>query len=171
MKRGIFLFLLILASSFFAKAQNDQLKAFYTYNFIRHIGWPEGMMKGNFVICVVNGPQIAQHLKDQINGRKFGFQDFEIKEYARLEDVGKCQVLILGSDINQKHIQSPLMDKLTTSGTLVITNYDGGTPSSSIINFVTKENALYFELYSKNANRAGLKFSSRLEAMSNAIKL
>lgn len=171
MKSSVILFLFILFSSIFAQAQNDQLKAFYTYNFIRHIGWPEGLMKGNFIICIVDGPGIAQHLKHQINGRKFGFQDFVIKESSRIEDVGNCQVLILGSGIKPKHAQSPIIDKLAAAGTLVITNYDGGTPYGSIINFVTRENSLYFELYTKNAARAGLKLSTRLESMSNAIKL
>lgn len=167
----LILCLALTLSTSFSIAQNEQLKAFYTFNIIRYVGWPEGMKKGNFIISVVNDKEVAQHLRAQTAGRKFGFQEIEVREYSRIEDAEHCQVLYLGSGVNTKSISSVLLDKFIASGTLVITDSNGAAPYGSSVNFVTRDNSLFFELHSKNANRAGLQFSSRLAAMSTAINL
>lgn len=172
MPTTFFVMLILFFSGLTAvNAQNNQLKAFYIFNIIRYVGWGEQARNGNFIISVVGNSDIAQHLKSQSNGRNMGGQLVEVREYRSVNEVNGGHVLFLGSDINPSEFNSTILERLQSANTLIITDAEQAAPRGSSINFVTRNGSLHFELNSGNANRAGLRFSSRLMAMSTAINL
>ena len=80
MKKLIILLGIVLMPMF-AEAQVAKFKAMFTLNFIRYIGWPETAKQGDFVVGVVRDKELADWLRDQSAGKKFGFQDVVIKEF------------------------------------------------------------------------------------------
>jgi hypothetical protein len=50
--------------------------------------------------------------------------------------------------------------------TLIITEKNGGLDEGAAINFIILEDKMRFELKPENANKYGIKFSSKLQEMS-----
>jgi len=171
MKKIYFLLLLLALPMFTAVAQEAKFKAVFTLNFIRHIGWTEQSMQGDFVIAVVRNKDVANWLRDQSAGKKFGFQDIVIKEYRNIEEVEKSQVIFVSSSVNIRSSSDILIEKARSNNSLIISEAAGATAYGSAINFVVKDGILMFELHKGNAAWMGLQFSSRLEGMKAAIIL
>jgi hypothetical protein len=172
MKRNVFFILLLLlvfsTSSF---SQDANLKAFYTINMIRYVGWNDLALEGDFVIAVVGNAEVAQQLKAFSDGKRFGHQNYVIKEFDQLEVVEKSQVLYIGKNVRMPTGQNYLQKKAKETGSLIITESEGMTSKGAAVNFVLRNEGLQFELNEANAAHAKLQFSSRLASMAAAIIL
>ncbi len=73
--RKIILLTFLLTFPLLINAQEIKHKSACTLNFIRYIGWSEEQTKGDFIIGVVGKKDLADMLKEQSTGRKFGYQD------------------------------------------------------------------------------------------------
>lgn len=172
MKRIVAL-IAILCVSMIAQAQSAQVtkaKALLTLNFIRYIGWTDEARQGDFVIGVLKDKDMANQLRTQSAGKKFGFQDVVVKEYKNVEELEDCQVVYCSSSISFSRSSQAIMNKVG-KGTLLISEQEGATNSGSMINFVIRDDKLKFELSKKNASYAGIQFSTKLEQMTAAINL
>lgn len=165
----IFLFFLIIIPKL-GFGQVEKYKSVFTLNFIRYIGWPDNAKKGDFVIGVLKEPKIAELLKKQSVGKKFGYQNVVIKEFRSVDEVIDCQVLYVSSSINFSRQSDNILAKLG-KGSLLITETEGATKKGAVINFVIRENNLKFELHNANAQNLGLSISSKLSNMAAAIKM
>jgi hypothetical protein len=161
--------MLILASDTFA--QEAKFKATFTLNFIRYIGWPEDATKGDFVIGVLRNKEIADHMREQSAGKKFGFQDVVIKEFKNVEEISKCQVIYVSSMVNISKNAATIIQKAGGKNVLLITETEGAASHGAAINFVIRDEKLKFELSKSNASKYGLQLSSKLESMASAINL
>jgi hypothetical protein len=162
--------LVILFASQSASAQEAKFKATFTLNFIRYIGFPEEATKGDFVIGVLRSKEIADHLREQSAGKKFGFQDVVIKEFKTAEEISGCQVVFVSSFANFSKNASTIQQRAGKNA-LIVTEAEGATSNGAIINFVVRDEKLKFEIHKANATKAGLQISSKLEGMASAINL
>lgn len=171
MRKIYFMMLLVMLPLLKLTAQEAKYKAVFTLNFIRYIGWPDTSLQGDFVIGVVRNSEVASWLKDQSNGKKFGFQDIVVKEFRNIEDVSDCQVIFVSSSTNIRSGADLLLDKARQKNSLIISESEGATNHGAAINFVVRDGQLKFELHKGNASRVKLQLSSRLEGMAAAIVL
>lgn len=171
MKKAILIISLVLSLfAIEAHAQEAKYKATFTLNFIRYIGWPESSTQGDFVIGVLRSKEIADHLKEQSAGKKFGFQDVVIKEFKTIEEITKCQVIFVATSANFAKNAATITEKAGRN-TLIVTESEGATSNGAIINFVIRDDKLKFEISKANAARSSLQISSKLETMASAINL
>ena len=171
MKKSILIITFVVSLfSFGAQAQEAKYKATFTLNFIRYIGWPEGSSQGDFVIGVLRSKEIADNLKTQSAGKKFGFQDVVIKEFKTIEEISNCQVIFVSSSANFAK-NSAVITERSGKSCLIVTEAEGATKNGAIINFVIRDDKLKFEISKANAARASLQISSKLETMASAISL
>jgi len=171
MKRLVVIILLLLLPKVYMVAEEAKFKAVFTLNFIRHIGWPEQSLQGDFVIGVVRDREIADWLREQSAGKKFGFQNIVVREFATVEEIQGAQVIYVASAVNIRANSALLIDKARQTNSLIISEVEGATNHGAAINFVVRDGVLRFELHRANASRTGLIFSSRLESMTAAIIL
>jgi len=165
--------LIVLAIMFLpllAGAQVTKAKAMLTLNFIRYIGWTDEARQGDFVIGVIRDKDLANHLRAQSAGKKFGFQEVVVKEFKNVDEVVDCQVIYCSSSVSFSRSANTILSKVG-KGSLIITEQEGATNNGSMINFVVRDEKLKFELCKKNAAYAGIQFSSKLEQMTAAINL
>src|SRR5690554_1294204 len=87
MKKIYVLLLLLMLPMATMVAQEAKFKAVFTLNFIRYIGWPDQSLQGDFVIGVVRNREVADWIRDQSAGKKFGFQDIVVREYRSIEEI------------------------------------------------------------------------------------
>lgn len=164
--------LLFVVSSLVTKGQDAVIakyKAMFTLNFVRYVGWPEAAKQGDFVIGVVRDGAITEQLQTQTVGKKFGYQNVVVKEFNKVEDITDCQVLYFSNSYNYAKNASVVKQKLGGKNSLIITEREGAIKSGSMINFVVRDSKLKFELSNLNAQSFGIKLSSSLASLSNAI--
>ncbi len=172
MKKTILLyFLFFIAFSTTSFSQDENLKAFYTINLIRYVGWNSHSLEGDFIIAVVGNSEVADQLRAYSDGKRFGHQNYLIKEYDELEKIKTCQVMYIGKNIKISGGQKYLLEKARAVGSLIITESEGMTNNGAAVNFVLRNEGLQFELNETNAGYANLQFSSRLASMAAAIVL
>lgn len=171
MRKIYIMMLLVMLPLLKLTAQEAKYKAVFTLNFIRYIGWPDTSLQGDFVIGVVRNSEVASWLKDQSDGKKFGFQNIVVKEFRNIEDLTDCQVIYVSSSINIRSGSNLLLDKAMQKNSLIISESEGATNHGAAINFVVRDGLLKFELHKGNASRVKLQLSSRLEGMAAAIVL
>jgi len=173
MKKFLLLTAISLCSivNFAQNATITKYKSAFMINFIRYVGWPVEAKEGDFIIGVLKNKAIAQHLKSQTTGKKFGFQNIIIKEFSNVDEVTNCQIIYVSNIVNFAKKYSEIVTKLNNKNTLIITDQNGTTRDGAMINFVVVDNKLKFEVSSANAEKFGLKLSSSLVSMNNAIKL
>lgn len=170
MKRVFFIFLLFTSLLTYGQtAEVAKYKSMFTLNFIRYIGWPEASKQGDFVIGVVKDNIIAENLKTQTAGKKFGYQTIVIKEFKSVDEITDCQLLYFSNSVNFSRNAELVMEKLKGKNSLVITETEGAIKNGSMINFVVRDDKLKFEISNTNAEAFGIKFSSSLTSLSNAI--
>jgi len=169
MNKLFFIVLMVFFTSAYAQeADVAKYKAMFTLNFIRYIGWPEDAKQGDFVIGVLKENQVLSNLQSQTVGKKFGFQNIVVKEFKSVEEVTDCQILFFSNNQNFSKNSAAVIAKLKNNS-LVITETEGAINEGSMINFVVRDEKLKFELSAANAEKFGLKFSSSLTSLSNAI--
>lgn len=169
MKRTL-LILGLIAISLVGNAQELKYKSAFTLNFIRYIGWSDEQTKGDFVIGVVGKPDLVMALKEQSAGRKFGYQDIVIKQFASVDKIIPCQVIYIGKASNYDKFNEKIIKNCGGKNFLLITESPNSIEYGSIINFVLDNDVIKFEISESNANKLGVTYNSKLSSMSSAIK-
>jgi len=167
----LFLFALSLGVLKAQEVDLNKYKSSFTLNFIRYVGWPDAAKEGDFIIGVLKNSAIANQLKAQTVGKKNGFQNIVIKEFKSVEEVTYCQLLYIDGNVNYGKNAEIIAAKLNNKHSLIITDSNGAIAKGSMINFVIVDNQLKFEISGTNAEKFGLKMSSTLFALNNAIKV
>ncbi|NJK98315.1 MAG: YfiR family protein [Bacteroidales bacterium] len=159
---GILTYQISSAQTGIAKAQ-----AMFIYNFSRLIEWPENYKTGTFVIGVIGSPELAAELTSYTTGKKVGLQDIVIKQYKDHFEIDRCQILFI-SFAKSKSL-SDAAAFLQNKSTLLISEKTGSIEAGSAINFSIVGDKLKFEISPANANKYGIKMSSKLNEM--AVKV
>lgn len=168
--KKLLLLLLLSLTAYTANAQLPKAKAMLILSFVRYIGWGEESRSGDFVIGVIKDKELAGFLKQQSEGKKFGFQDVVIKEFNGVDDLSNCQVVFVSQNFNFIKYADKLIDKIGKN-TLVISEIEGATSRGAMINFVVRDDKLKFEIHKHNAQVAGIQIGNKLTQMSSAINL
>ncbi|HOP05426.1 MAG TPA: YfiR family protein [Tenuifilaceae bacterium] len=115
----IFLALLV----FTANAQKEKLQTAFVYQLTRLIEWcPEGKT-GNFVVGVVgNYPTLVSELT-ALQVRKVAEQKIEVKSFASLNEVTKCNILFM-PDAKKDDLRAA-NEKIGNACTLIIGDQQG----------------------------------------------
>jgi hypothetical protein len=145
----------------------DAVKAAYLYRFAGYVEWPEESVAGHpFTIATFNAPGIARQLRRLLPGHPIHGRVAQVREVTRAQDVGDAQVLYVGSG------HSEFLGMLATGAdraVLLVTGDERGLDMGSVLNFVTVDKRVRFEISLTAAERAGLKISSEL--LSVAIRV
>ncbi len=138
-----------------------KFKALYIYNFPKYFEWPSDYRTGNFVIGVLgNNSATMAELNKIVLDKTVGEQIIEIKSFTNVENVSKCQMLLVTNEKND--LLPKLIIKLKGKSTLIISEKEGAIKAGSIINFVIKDSKQKFELSVNNAEKNSLRVSKTL---------
>ncbi len=168
--RKIILLTFLLTFPLLINAQEIKHKSACTLNFIRYIGWSEEQTKGDFIIGVVGKKDLADMLKEQSTGRKFGYQDIVIKEFATADKITPCHVIFVGRSAKFVENKEKVFRNAGGKNFLLVTETNNAIENGSIINFVVDNEILKFEISESNALSLGITYNSKLSSMSSAIK-
>lgn len=173
-----------------AREREYKIKAAFVYNFIKFIDWPEEETpdKDEPITIGVVGSKIFVRAFDpvknkQVKGRRLAIKQFEewdkLKESQKkndsawkekLEAIKKCRVLFICScESGTKEIPVEIIKALKGSGILLVGEVPGFLEKGGVINFVTENKKVRFEVNSTSAKRNKLKIRSQLLKLARRV--
>jgi len=158
---------LLALSSFLGSAMaaepysEDAVKAAYLYRFAGYVEWPErDAAQTPFTIDVLGAPGIASELRRLLPGHPINHQVAQVREITGNRDLGNAQIVYVAA--GHAELLRALTPRQGTPSMLLVTDEEGGLSTGSILNFLTIDRNIRFEVSLTAAQRWGLKISSEL---------
>jgi hypothetical protein len=170
-------FQLGLTATYAADAESNevenQIKATYLFKFATYVEWPAtafSQPNSPFVIGVIGSDELAANLKSliEVDGHLLNSRHIEVVILKPNAPQTNVQILFIG-----KHENGTLKNILNATQklpVLTITESKEGLDDGSIINFVTDDNRVRFEVSVGQAERSGLKISARLLKVAKKVE-
>ncbi|HKX28007.1 MAG TPA: YfiR family protein [Blastocatellia bacterium] len=171
---GVILCLVLMSGSLYSQTQvpNEyQVKAAFIYNFAKFIEWPPGTFSSKempFILGVMGDEFISRTIEQAIQGKTVNGRQLQIKRLELGQELKICQVLYISS-YEQRHLVQ-ILESLRGSSTLTIGEMDRFIQQGGIINLVTEENRVLFEVNLEVAEQAQLKISSKLLVLARTVR-
>lgn len=149
------------------------VKAVFLLNFARFVEWPEKSLPNPdepLVIGVLGdnpfGSLIEQAIRGEIvHGRRMEFRHFP----SLMQDFPSAHVLFVSRSENNK--LPTVIKELKNSPVLIVGEADRFAHRGGMINFLTVDKSVRFEVNPEEAERTGLRLSSKLLNLPKAIRV
>jgi hypothetical protein len=139
----------------------EAVKAAYLYRFAGFVSWPPmAPPDAPFTIAVLGSPGVARELQRLLPGHLLNNRSVLVREVTGARDLGKPQILYVGA--GRADFLTTVIPAAGLPGILLVTDEDGGLSSGGVLNFLTIDRRVRFEVSLTAADRAGLKISSEL---------
>jgi hypothetical protein len=138
----------------------DTVRAAYLYRFAGYVTWAQAApADAPLVIDVMDAPAIARELRRMLPEHAINGRSAQVREISSLQELGKPQILYVAE--GQAHLLRELRPK-DAAAVLLVTAEADGLSCGSVINFVTVDRNVRFEVSLPAAQRGGLKISADL---------
>jgi hypothetical protein len=148
--------------------QHEKLQSLFIYNFAKYIKWPDSYNSGKFVIAVIGDSPIIKSITSMASSKKTrDGSSIEVKTYGSIDEIGDCNILFVSENVigDLSQIDSIMPSKPI----LIVTAVPGMAEQGSVINFVTIDGKVKFELNASKATSRGLVVSSSLTSLAIVI--
>jgi hypothetical protein len=139
----------------------DSVKAAYLYRFSGYVAWPQDAAPdAPFVIDVLGSPGVARELR-RLSPRHFANQRVtQIREVSGTRDLGRAQIVYVAA--GHSNFLRSLTPSPNLAPMLLVSDEEDGLNAGSVVNFLTIDRNVRFEVSLTAADRWGLKISSDL---------
>ena len=148
----------------------NQVKVKYLYNFARFVEWPDEVFpdpRTPITIGVICEDPFGIDLNKTVEGKRINGREFQIKRFDRVEDVEYCHILFIGScSQNERH---RILNQLKAIPILTVGDVDQFAYDGGMINFITENKNIRFEINNEAAKRSGLILSSKILKMARIV--
>jgi hypothetical protein len=153
------------------KPMEYQVKAAYLQNFGRFVEWPpaiRGSTEASFRICVLGDDPFGASLENVFAGEVIGERSVEAHRIARLKDSSSCHILFISASEADQVKQ--ILSSLDRAGVLTVSDIPRFLQSGGMIQFVSRDNRIRFEINLAAVESAGLALSSELLKVALAVR-
>jgi hypothetical protein len=151
------------------EASEYQVKAAFLYNFAKFVEWPAGTgVDAPLVIGVLGKDPFGSQIDRAVEGKTVNGRRLMIKRFSSLEAYEYCHILFVSS--SEKNNLAHIIAAVRNSSVLTVSETERFAHIGGIINFVTIENRIRFEINQAAAERAGLKISSKLLSLARVVR-
>jgi hypothetical protein len=154
-----------------AVALERGVKAAFLYKFAAYVEWPESAFPGSdspIVIGVAGDDALAAELARITANRVIGGRSFAVRRVYDPDSLNGLQMLFIGRADNARVAQ--YTKALQSRPTLVVTESEGVRAQGSVINFVIVDGRVRFSIANDEAERRGIKLSSRLLSVAQNVQ-
>jgi hypothetical protein len=145
------------------------VKAAYLYRFAGYVDWPdEASSSEPFTIAVLGSPAVARELKGLLPNHYVNNRPAQVREVTGVRDLGRPQILFVGA--GYANALRVIMPAVGRKPMLLVTDEDDGLNQGSVLNFVTVDQRVRFEVSLTAADRLQLKISSELLAVAVRVR-
>ncbi|HUP29105.1 MAG TPA: YfiR family protein [Usitatibacter sp.] len=153
------------------QASEAAVKAAFLYKFPGYIEWPAESFPTTetpFVIGVVGADEVAVELEKLVPGRAIGARRIAIRRLREGDSPRGVHILFIGR-LDAAATRTLVRTAHAHLGTLTVTESERGLEMGAAINFVAYEDRVAFEVSLDNAERTGLRISSRMLAVARRV--
>jgi hypothetical protein len=160
---------LLCASVNAQEASEYQVKAAFIYNFAKFVEWPgNANPDAPLLIGVLGKDPFGSEIDRAVEGKTVNGRRLMIKRFSSLEAYQYCHILFISS--SERNNLPQIIAAVRNSNVLTVSETDRFAQIGGIINFVTIENRIRFEINQAAAERAGLKISSKLLSLGRVVR-
>jgi len=175
--RLIFIIALCITVSSWPNAHADPppsreyvIKAVFLYNFAKFVEWPAEAFpnrRAPLTLCILGKDPFGLAL-DSIKGKKVRGRKLVIQHLARIEDLEQCHILFISAS---EEIRLPqILSTIRGMSILTVSDMKRFVQHGGIINLVTIETKVRFEINVGVAHLAGLEISSKLLKLAKIVE-
>jgi hypothetical protein len=164
----------LLALSLGASAQpaqtEVQIKAAFLYKFGSFVEWPPGAFQSPasaFEIGVLGADALAGEVERLVAGRTMHDRPIVVRRLRGGEPLEGLHALFVGAIEGRAREQA--LERAKGLPLLVVTDAAQGLPAGSMINFISEDDRVRFDVALAPAERGGLKISARLLAVARKV--
>lgn len=162
------LYLLIIVISLKANSAlaqgEDEIKASYIFNFIKFVGWPAGIEKETFGLCVVGKGRVIE-LLSRLDGKLVKNKSIKFMELK--EGSEECDLVYFSS--REQHFINDYLFNIGKMPILTISDSPDFIELGGIIEITRLGNVVRFKVNLNAAGKAELSLSAKLSEL--AIKV
>lgn len=148
-----------------------QIKAEFIYNFAQFIEWPGRAFaspEAPFVIAILGDDPFGHSLEQAIGDKTVGGRPVRVRRLGAGQSLSGCHLLFVSaSEHGRWH---DIRQRLKDASVLTVGDMERFAARGGMIGFVVDGTKVGFEVNIESAERAGLKFSSRLLSLARAVK-
>jgi hypothetical protein len=152
-----------------AATAERRIKAAFLYKFAGYVEWPDGAFPrpDTPVTIVIDGDdQLADEVAQVVAGRTVAGRTLVVRKLKK--DASSLDAHILFA--RDVHEDRPPISDMQSQPTLIVTDSRGALTRGSTINFLVVDEHVRFEVSLEDAERRGLRLSSRLLAVAQNLR-
>jgi YfiR/HmsC-like len=139
----------------------DSIKAAYLYRFTQYVDWPDPVASDvPFTIAVLDAPDVAEQLRRLLADHLIKNAKAQVRTISTMQELGAARMLFVGTGYLNR-LQS-VISTLGTRPVLLVTDDADGLPTGSMVNFVTLDHRVRFEVSLTATDHSKLRISSEL---------
>ena len=144
-----------------AHPTESQVKAVYLYNFAKFVRWQRNAGSANtFNICVLGQNPFGSNLDLTVAGESLGGKAIAPKNIANMRAAEDCRILFISS--SEEGRLKEILREARHLNTLTVSDIPRFAQRGGMIEFVTQESRVRFEVNVEPIEKAGLTVSSEL---------
>lgn len=153
-----------------ARPTDYQVKAVYLINFARFVAWPDkpGMQQDSFTICVLGPDPFGRTLDTVLAGEKIAGRSAVAKRISTPQESFDCRILFVNS--TDTGLTARIVEAANKQGVLTVSDMQHFANRGGMIQFVTDDKRVRFEVNLTAAQRAGLTLSSELLKVATVVR-
>ncbi|RMG67774.1 MAG: YfiR family protein [Nitrospirae bacterium] len=137
------------------------IKAAFIFKFVNFVDWPEEKLPqgGDFNLCII-GKNPFEDALFAFDGKRIKRRVMRVWQIKTLKELKKCQILYIGPD-EAEHVKG-ILKNINNRAVLTVGDSEGLSKEGVMINMITLNNRISFEINIASARKAGLRISSKL---------
>ena len=170
---GLLCLILVLAPTARALCAPSEyeLKAAFLLNFANYVEWPPRNAAdsgGAFTIGVYGDASFASLLSQAASGKTVNGRKMEVRRFSAIRDIKPCHILFIPS--SEEARTGRILRAVKDWNVLTVGESEGFARNGGIIGFFLEDKKVRFEINPDEANKSGLKISSKLLKLARIVK-
>lgn len=156
-------FLFICSVKVSGQTLDYKYQVVFVYNIAKYTQWQPEHSTGDLTIGVLGNKTIAATFEQNLQDKKINNQGIKVTHYANTSDIKYCNILFIPA--SNKIDLDNLLATWGNKNILICTERDGWGKKGSMINFITVDGKIKFEINTASLKNSGLKMSSSLTSL------
>jgi hypothetical protein len=151
-------------------AREYQVKAIFLFNFVQFVTWPAAAFPGPhapITIGILGNDPFGPFLEEAVRGEVIDGRSLTIKRFQGIDEASDSQVLFVSKSEAGRLRQ--ILAALRGTSILTVGETEAFARQGGIINFITVDNKVRYEINVGAARRANLDISSKLLRLAKIV--
>ena len=152
--------------------EDYRVKAVFLYNFTQFVEWPATAFQtseDSLIVGIIGEDPFGGHLEAAIEGEHTNGHPLRLRRFNSDEKTLDCHVLFI--NLSERDQTAQLLKNLRGQSILTVSDQQGFLEAGGMIQFISSENKIHFQINPDASSAADLKISSKLLRVAEVVNL